>query len=149
MNYLNDKHFLKNLQEQKNIKTRIKIYLLNFDESIKETIEGKTNQCNINLDGNSIIRRTCSLSLSGNKDLGFHSKWWTINNKIRVEIGIVNEIDSTYPPIIWMPLGVYLIDSFTYHENLQNITINITGKDKGAQLNGMAGGTIGHTVILD
>ena len=31
MNYLNDKHFLKNLQEQKNIKTRIKIYLLNFD----------------------------------------------------------------------------------------------------------------------
>jgi hypothetical protein len=127
----------------------MKIYLLNFDETPKEVIEGKTSTCNINLDGNSAIRRTCSIGITGVKDMEIHKTWWGINSKIKVEIGIINELDDTYPEVIWLPLGTYLIDSFSYSENITNVSINITGKDKIAQLNGMSGGYFGQTVVLD
>ena len=108
-----DKDFLQKLYKRKNIKSYMKIYLLNFDETPKEVIEGKTSTCNINLDGNSAIRRTCSIGITGVKDMEIHKTWWGINSKIKVEIGIINELDDTYPEVIWLPLGTYLIDNFS------------------------------------
>jgi hypothetical protein len=54
----------------------------------------------VNIDGDSAVRRTCSLSLfTENTDLTEY--YWTLKTKFKLEIGIENNIDPKYPDIIW------------------------------------------------
>ena len=71
--------------------------------------------------------------------------YWGLNQKFKLEIGMRNTIDDSYPDIIWFPQGVYVITSFSTSQNTNSFTINISGKDKMCLLNGDVGGNIPST----
>jgi hypothetical protein len=91
------------LRELDNIKIKTiyaRITALTFNESPIETIEGRVTQGSINLDGESSLRRTCSLSLVAT-NLNYNDYYWGLNTKFKLEIGVQNNINPMYPEIIW------------------------------------------------
>ena len=140
-NPLNDKDFLKALDLVKKKETYIKIHSLSFDEQIQETIEGKILSGSINIDGDSSVRRTCSLSMIA-EDIDLNNYFWTINTKIKIFIGIENTINSNYDDIIWFKQGIFVLTNFNVTYNTNSYTINLSGQDKMCLLNGTIGGAL-------
>lgn len=141
MDYLTDQEFLNKLNQHKHRETYVKIIALTFSEEPVELIEGMATQGSISIDGSSIIRRTCSLTLVA-KELNINEFYWGIKSKFKLEIGLKNNIDSKYPDIIWFPQGIYAITTFNTTYNTSNYTISISGKDKMCFLNGDFGGNL-------
>lgn len=139
-----DTSFLLDLDKQKHKIIYAKITALKFDETPIETIEGRVTQGSINIDGASAVRRSCSLTLT-TKDFRYNNYYWSLHTKFKLEIGIENHISTKYPKIIWFNQGTYLITSFSSSLTTNNFTIQISGKDKMALLNGEIGGSIGGT----
>lgn len=139
-----DKDFLLELDKYKNKIIYARITALKFNESPVETIEGRVTQGSINLDGASAVRRSCSLTLVA-QNFDYNNYVWGMNTKFRLEIGVNNDIDPTYPEIIWFNQGIYLITSFSVARNTTSFNITIQGKDKMCLLNGEVGGTINVT----
>lgn len=139
------KDFLTKLDLQHNRTVYARITALTMDERPMETVEGKTTQGTINLDGSSAVRRTCSLSLVTN-DINISNYLWSLNTKFKLEIGLHNYIDDSYPEIIWFNQGIYLITSFSTALAANSFTINISGKDKMCRLNGEMGGMFQSSV---
>lgn len=133
--------FLKQLDTQKNRVIYARITSLTFDESPIESIEGRTTGGSINLDGSSAVRRSCSLTLVA-QNLNYNEYNWTLKTKFKLEIGVENNIDTTYPKIIWFPQGIYVITSFNTARSTNNFTISISGKDKICLLNGEVSGSL-------
>ena len=147
MNYNNTdyRQFLIDLDKTKVKIIYARITALRFDEAPIETIEGRITQGSINLDGDSTVRRTCSLTLVAN-EFNYSNYLWGLNTKFKLEIGVKNNINSAYPSIIWFKQGTYLISSFNMSRSTNNFTINIQGKDKMCQLNGELGGSLGASI---
>ena len=145
-NYLNDTSFLKKLTKL-HVKTYfVKITLLNWGEEPIETIEGRVISANINIDGQSSLRRTANLSLVVDEevtDVASAQNVLAINKKMVLEIGYVNETKE-YPEyeILWFPLGTYVIMSCSLSQSDAGLTASIQLQDKMCLLNGSAGGTI-------
>lgn len=107
----------------------VKITLLNNKDFPVDTIEGETTGGSISVDGASVVRRICSLSLVTQKEP--LDTYWCFNTKFKLEIKDNNT---------WFNMGTYLIASFSWAHNPQGITINLQGKDKMCRLNGDIGG---------
>ena len=137
--------FLLDLDKAKNKTTYARITALRFDESPIETIEGRVTQGSINLDGDSAVRRTCSLTLIADQ-FDYKNYVWGMNTKFKLEIGLKNAIDKRYPSVIWFKQGTYLISSFNTSRSTNSFTITIQGKDKMCQLNGEVGGSLGASI---
>lgn len=145
---MNDyENFLVKLNNQINQEIFAKITSLNFQENPVESIEGVISTGNINIDGNSIIRRSCNLTLIS-QNLNFNDAYWGVKTKFKLELGLKNNINSSYPEIIWFSQGIYVITSFTTNQATNNYTISIQGKDKMCLLNGDLGGSMPMTVDL-
>ena len=138
---LYDKDFLLKLDKDRNKTIYARITSLQFNESPVETIEGRVTQGSINIDGTSAVRRSCSLSIVA-QDFDYNDYYWGLKTKFKLEVGVENNIDSSYPKIIWFPQGIYLITSFNTSRTSNNFTISINGKDKMCLLNGEIGGTL-------
>lgn len=136
-----DKEFLLKLDKERNKVIYAKIISLTMNEEPLEEIQGSITSGNINIDGNSSVRRTCSLSLSS-KELNIHEFYWGLKTKFKLFIGVENKIDNRYDKIIWFKMGTYVIASFNTSQSINSYTINISGKDKMSMLNGDLGGTI-------
>lgn len=136
-----DKEFLLELDKNKNKTIYAKITALNFDEFPIETIEGRVTQGSVNIDGTSAVRRTCSLTLVA-QDLDYREYYWGLNTKFKLEIGLLNNVDSNYPNIIWFNKGIYLITNFSVSQSNTNFSISISGKDKMCLLNGEINGNL-------
>ena len=95
-----DFNFLKQLIEQRNRIVHVRITKLTFDELPIEVITGKITSGSINLDGDSALRRTCSLTLISD-DIKDRDYDWAFNTKFKLEIGLNNFVDSNKPDIIW------------------------------------------------
>ncbi len=132
----------------------IKMTLLDWEENPMKAIEGEISSGSISKDGNSAIRRTCSLTCAvdgnsynvDNMDMDF-----TLNRKIFIEIGIKND-SKYYPeyPILWFPQGVFFITSFSMNSSSSSsVNLSLGLKDKMAMLNGDVGGTLSRTVRFD
>jgi hypothetical protein len=140
-NALLDQNFLRKLDLQKNKVVYAKIILLTFNEEPVYEIQGKITAGSINIDGNSAVRRTCSLTMvSPNVDIT--NTYWALKNKFKLEIGIENKIDSSYSDIIWFKQGTYVFTSLNMNVQSNNFTISLNGKDKMCLLNGEVSGTI-------
>jgi hypothetical protein len=50
---------------------------------------------------------------------------WGLNTKFKLEIGLENTIDPTYPNIIWFKQGTYFISSFNTSHSTNNFNISI------------------------
>lgn len=96
-----DETFLRELDTYPHRVIYAKVTALDWDENPLEAIEGAiSNGGSINLDGASTVRRTCSFSLLA-EDIDIHDFYWGYKTKIKVSIGLENNINSTYPNIIW------------------------------------------------
>lgn len=141
------KEFLQTLDQQRNKVIYARVIALTFDEQPLETIEGKITSGSINLDGASAIRRTCQLSMIAPEDkINISNYYWGLNTKIKLAIGVENQIDNKYPEIIWFEQGIFIITSFNASYNTSNYTINLSGKDKMCLLNGEIAGKLNSSV---
>lgn len=140
-NPLIDFDFLKRLDNEKQRETFAKIIALDWDENPLEEITGKVTQGSTSIDGSSAVRRTCSVSLVA-EELNIHDYYWGLNTKFKLLVGLRNNIDSRYDDIIWFPLGMYVISSFSTAQSTNNYTVSLQGKDKMCLLNGELGGIV-------
>ena len=140
-NFLFDDIFLKKIYNSKNKEIFIKITLLNFKEEPVEMIEGVVSTGSLNIDGNSAVRRTCSLTILSNDK---HK--WDIGNKFKLEIGLKNLIDKSYPDLIWFQQGIFVLTAFDISLATNNYSISISGRDKMCLLNGDLGGNLTSSV---
>ena len=137
--------FLKELDNFKHKEIYAKIIALNFNESPIETIEGRATAGSINVDGNSAVRRTCSLTIVA-ENFNYKDYLWGVKTKFKLEIGVRNFINPHYEDIIWFPQGIYVLTSFNVSRSTTNFTINLSGKDKMCLLNGEIGGNLESSI---
>jgi hypothetical protein len=97
-----DKQFLLQLDKAKNKTIFARITALTFDELPIETIEGRVTQGSVNIDGASAVRRTCSLTIVA-QNFNYNDYYWGLNTKFKLEVGVENTVDASYPDIIWFP----------------------------------------------
>lgn len=79
--------FLRKLDEHREKITYARIISLTMDEDPVEQIEGQITQGSVNVDGNSAVRRTCSLSMVA-QDVNINEYYWGLNTKFKLEIGV-------------------------------------------------------------
>ena len=137
--------FLRELDRFRHREIYARIIALSFDELPLEQIEGRVTAGSINVDGNSAVRRTCSLTVVAEK-FEYYEYIWGKNSKFKLEIGVKNFINPLYEDIIWFPQGIYVLSNFTVARSATNFTINISGKDKMCLLNGEFGGVLESSV---
>ena len=141
--------FLKQLDYRQNKTLYVRITSLNINDHPREFIEGRVTGGNINLDGSSKMQRTCSISMTAlEDDVIITDLFWSLNNKFKLEIGLVNDFDENYENIIWFKQGIYIITSFSVQKSSNNLSINISGKDKICRLDGTIGGSFPHEINL-
>ena len=140
-NYLLDKEFLLQLDMYQHREIFARITALTQEGKPLEYIEGKITQGSINIDGSSVVRRTCNLTMVA-QDVDIHNFYWGIKTQFQLEVGLRNVIDTKYPDIIWFPQGIYLVATFNTSLSTNNYTITISGKDKMCMLNGDLGGNL-------
>lgn len=144
-NPLLDKEFMTALFSHKHREIFARLISLTLAEEPLQTLEGRVTGGSINVDGSSAVRRTCNIQMVA-YTVDFTDFYWGLNTKFKVEIGLTNNINSYYPPIIWIPAGIYAITSFNANESTNNFTISISGKDKMCYLNGEVSGSLPHSV---
>ena len=142
-NPLFDLDFLQNLLTKNNRTLYARVTALTQDELPIEYIEGKATAGSVNIDGNSAVRRTCTLTIVA-KEVNINDYYWGLKTKFKLEVGIKNDTNSNYENIIWFRQGLFVITSFSVSYGTNNYTINISGKDKMCLLNGDLGGTLPH-----
>ena len=132
----------------------IKIIVLNWAEQPIEEIQGRATGGSINLNGSSSIRRTANINIlidSDNADITNVKNSLSISKKVKLEIGLKNYSNQyTEYPIIWYPLGVYVINNVQIsHSTGANVVATLQLKDKMCLLNGECGGTLPASVTFD
>ena len=140
-NPLLDIEFMNSLVEGNEREVYARITVLNQQENPIEYIEGQVTDGNITIDGKSIVRRTCSLTMTAN-DINIEEFYWGLKNKFILEIGLKNEINKNYPDIIWFKMGLFVITQFNTTQTTNKWTIKIQGKDKMCLLNGDVSGNL-------
>lgn len=99
-----DKEFLKKLDFTRQKTSLVRITALNNNEVPIEYIEGRVTSGSISIQGKSVVRRICNLTVTANNiDTIITDELWSLNTKFKVEIGVCNNIDPSYPDIIWFP----------------------------------------------
>lgn len=142
-----DKIFLEKLVNEKIQTTYAKIITYSFDEKPLSSIEGRVTGGSIQGNGASAVRRTLSLSMVAKPTIANIENIEneiSINKKIKVFIGCQNNIYGykNYGDIVWFNCGMYVISGANINQSTSGWTINISGKDKMALLDGTAGGTL-------
>lgn len=136
-----DTVFINNLFSDRSHTLYAKVVALNFNEDPLQEITGTVASGSVNVDGSSAMRRTCSLNLLTGK-VDMNNMYWTLRSKIKILIGLENHISANYEPIIWFPLGTYIMTSLSKTLNAQGYSISIQGKDKMCLLDGSVGGQL-------
>lgn len=136
-----DSDFLTQLAMEKEREIYAKVVALDIDENPIEEIQGRVTQGSVPVDGNSIVRRTCSLTMVAH-EMNINDYVWGLETKIKLFIGLRNKLNSNYPPIIWFKMGTFVLTSFSNSISSSGHTISLQGKDKMCLLNGDVGGTL-------
>ena len=150
--YLTDSSFLREMDELPVKEQWVKITLLNFatEKPITE-IQGKVKNGSFNFNGKSSMRRTAQFSMIAEDfgDITNVNNLISINKKVNIEVGLTNTTFKyqTYP-IIWYPLGMYVVTEAQVNRGKENITVSVNLKDKMCLLNGECGGTIPAAATL-
>ena len=118
-----DKNFLLTLDKIKEKEIYAKVTALTFQEAPITTIEGRITAGSVNVDGDSAVRRTCSLTLIA-ENFNYQYYTWGFNTKFKLEIGVKNKINNIYPDINWFNQGIYILTSFNTSRSTTNFTIS-------------------------
>lgn len=154
--YLNDSSFIYDVDLQRLQNQFIKITLLDWNENPLQEIQGIATGGSVSLNGNSAVRRTCSLTMTvkevSDGAISDTKNIISINKKIFLEIGIKNKTGKYTKeyPIIWFPQGVFVITSCAVNTALgQGTTLSAQFKDKMCLLNGECGGILPSSIRFD
>lgn len=150
--YLNDKEFLKMVDNLHQKTLYVKIVALTWNEEPIEEIQGKATGGSLQVQGSSASRRQGSITMlvdDHNRNVYDVKNIISINKKISIEIGYVNTTDyyKQYD-IIWIPLGIFILQSVNITHNLNSISMSLSFSDKMCLLDGSIGGTIGSAIDL-
>lgn len=150
--YLKDTTFLQEFYSQRIKEQTMKIIALDWKENPLQEITGKVTSGSITINGSSSMRRTCNLSLLADEesiDIKSVNNLLSINKKVSLEIGFTNFTNKYLDyPILWFPLGVYVIIQPSISNTLSGISISLQLKDKMCLLNGECGGTFPGSVTF-
>ena len=151
--YLQDNAFLKEIAGLHIKEYFVKITVLNWEEDPIKDIQGKVISASLNIDGNSIIRRTATISVAideTNNDITSTKNLLSINKKVNLQIGFINDTKKYKDfPILWFPFGVYVITDNSISYSNTGLVASLQLKDKMCLLNGDCGGTFPASVIFD
>ena len=152
--YLNDSAFLRTLDDYRNKFGLVKIIVLDMQEKPISEIHGRVEDgASINIDGSSAVRRTCSLTfvaIEEENDLTNVENLLSINKKVKIEVGIVNNFHNDYKDVdvFWFPQGIFVIEDPSISNGPEGCTISIECKDKMALLNGECGGNLPASITF-
>lgn len=144
-NPLLDTQFLRDLDLDNQKEVFVKIVSLNQQEEPIEQIEGRATGGSINIDGSSVVRRTCSIQMIAD-GVNITDVYWGLTTKFALYIGLTNNINNNYENLIWFPQGIFLITSFNTTLATNGYKISISGKDKTCLLNGDIGGNLPNPI---
>ena len=154
--YLNDEDFIQEIDTQRLQNQYIKLILLDWDENPIKEIQGYASSGSISLNGNSAVRRTCSLTMTMKDDQDTQimdtKNIISIGRKVFIEVGIENKTNKYRKqyPIIWYPQGLFVFTQCSLSSSLgQATTLSAQLKDKMCLLNGECGGIITSSIQLD
>lgn len=152
--YLTDEDFLHELYHYRLPEQYVKITILNWAEDPLKEIQGLVTGGNLNLDGKSAIRRTCTLSAYIDEETASVTEvdnLFSLNKKMYLEIGLKNTVPfSKYEQdIIWFPLGIFVMTGVNISHQVQGSSINLTLKDKMCLLNGDVAGKLPASIEFD
>lgn len=133
-----DSELLEKIDNTNNKTLYARIIALNWNEEPIEEIEGRVTSGSISLDGQSSVRRSCSLSMIA-EDVNITDFYWGLKTKFSLEIGVTNELISEP---LWFPQGKFMITEFSTSYSTSGFSINISGQDKMSLLNGTLGGEL-------
>ena len=153
LRYLEDKNFLKKLDNVTNKFYWIKIEVLDSDELPIRSIEGRVQPgSTINIDGSSSVRRTCNIVFvaeNEENDLTNVDNLLSIKRKIRIYEGIRNDVNpAAYGKIIWFKLGIFVITQPTISHDASGCMISLSCKDKMCLLNGECAGGLPTSITF-
>lgn len=152
--YLKDKDFLTTIDNLKVKKQFAKITLLNWEEKPLEEVQGLITGGSVSLTGDSAIRRTGNVSVYLKDENYAHitdvNNLFSINKKMYLEVGFSNPtLEYLEYPILWFPLGIFVINSASASHSSGGTNLSISFKDKMCLLNGDCGGIISSSVEFD
>ena len=152
--YLTDSAFLYLMDTQRLKEQYVKITVLDWFENPIKDIQGIVTGGNVNIDGNSNVRRTCNLSAFINENeygrVTETDNLISINKKVYLQIGYKNVTDQYLDyPIIWYPMGVYVMINPSINHSTSGTTISVQLRDKMVLLNGEVGGVIPASTEFD
>ena len=152
--YLKDDTFLKEVDNSHLKEQFIKITVLDWLERPIQEIQGIVTGGNLNIAGNSSMRRTCNLSVYVDNNNYVNvtdiDNLFSLNKKIYLEKGYLNIFNKyTEYEIIWFPLGVFVIGNPSIAHSTSGVTISLQCKDKMCLLNGDVGGIIPASTQFD
>ena len=152
-NTISDNSFLKKLDAELNKVYFIEILVLDDKEKPFEHLEGQISLGgNINIDGKSSLRRTSSLTFvcsDRKRTIEDVNYLLSVNRRLKITIGVKNDIDPAYDDIIGFPQGIFVITQINCNHSPGGITVAMTIKDKMCLLNGECGGTLPASTIFD
>ena len=119
----------------------IKVELLDFNYMTVGELQGNVISGSINVNANSDLRRSCTLSLvvtdsSFNVEAG--GKIW-LDKLIKIQVGI----DSIRTgQTVWTKMGIFLINQPSYTYDAKTHTLSFQGVDLAAKLTGLRNGYV-------
>lgn len=129
-----------NVTKQRYRDLHVNIYLLNFKLQRVDELSGVViGEPSFNIDANSDIRRTCSISLTPKNasfDITQGSKIW-IDKYVQIEVGTTS---LTSGEVVYTNMGVYLVNNPSKTYSATDNTITINGIDMMARLTGLRNG---------
>ena len=152
--YSNDKDFLEQINNEHLKERYAKITILNWLEEPIQEIQGIVTGGNLNLDGNSNVRRTTNLSCyidkAENANVTNLDNLFSINKKMFLEIGYLNMTDKYVEnKIIWFPQGTFVMITPSLSHSTGGVSLQVSLRDKMCLLNGECGGVISASTQFD
>ena len=152
--YSNDIKFL-NVMDNEHLKEQfVKITILDWLERPIQEVQGIVTGGNLNLDGNSNVRRTVNLSCYIDKEENANitnlDNLFAINKKMFLEIGYVNTTNKyTNHDMIWFPQGTFVMIAPSLSHSTGGTSLQVSLRDKMCLLNGECGGVIPASTQFD
>lgn len=152
--YLNNPDFLYKIDTLQTAEEYVKVTALTWQDEPIQEIQGLIIDGSLNINGESSMRRTVSFNATFEDDsitqITDTENIFSINKRVYLEKGTVNTTNEYVDyPIIWQPLGEYIIINCSTSHDLGNVSVNVQAQDKMCLLNGTCGGTIPASTQLD
>ena len=130
-----------NIMSQPYINKYMKLNILNFNMNVVDEISGNLVSCDVSVNADSDLRRSCSVSLivvDATLEVTESGRIW-IDKFIQPLVGYENIYTGE---IQWYNQGIYLINAPSYSYDATNNTLSFSGLDLMSKLTGLRNGAL-------